>query len=789
MPNIHVPVFVWKDFSGNHTATPVDLELLPQPFCDRMRYDYAVSETAAEAVQRCQNAVHFYLDRVVRDNRELPEIEPSEPSIRFVQVAIRPQYFERERDYPVGEMIDLRLPMTIGKNRDGLLHCGFPTLNILFRCFENDDYEQIAAEKVRENFDRLDPESLLTHLAPLEVQLRTVTVKLRNRQRKETPLSIDYLEKVAQPLGATSFRKGFAAAWKREAEVARLAELLADEETNLAIVGPESVGRRTLLVAAVRTAERKKTSETKDDSPDEWRLMPRHRFWLTSASRLIAGAKYLGEWQEQVEDVIDDLSSFGGVLCLENLAELARLGGQASESIAGFLDSFVENGQLRLVGIATPQELDFLRRTMPNFADKFQIITVEPMSTNDARNALQAIADQAERDRTCTLQTEVVPAVIDFFQRFQPYNPLPGGPSRFLGNLIDYGAKQKNTSINLETATNRFTHQTGLPAWLLDHQQTVAYNQVLQELGSRVVGQDEACRHAAQLVINFKAAMNHPNRPIGSMLFCGPTGVGKTQLAKTLAEYLFGADRDESPLAGENSHKKNHHFFRLDMSEYATPWSATRLITREDGTPSELIQHVRRHPFSVILFDEIEKASLEVFDILLGLFDEGRLTDRLGRTAIFQSTIIIMTSNLGAASGPSIGFTGASHQSHRYQKAVRDYFRPEFFNRIDAILPFNPLEETTCRQIVRAELKRLETREGLASRRIRLHPTETLVDRLLQVGFDPRFGARPLQRTIESTVVSALAHHLASNLECNNFTLQLDCQEGKVQVASKPCDD
>ena len=297
----------------------------------------------------------------------------------------------------------------------------------------------------------------------------------------------------------------------------------------------------------------------------------------------------------------------------------------------------------------------------------------------------------------------------------------------------------------------------GLPEAMLRDDRPLAAAEVEQWFRQRIIGQDEACRIAAEIIATFKAGLNDPRRPLGTLLFCGPTGVGKTELAKAMSHYLFGHGRRADRL------------IRLDMSEYAAPWAAERLVAKDDGTPSDFLQKVRQQPFVVVLLDEIEKAAAPVFDMLLGLLDEGRLTDRNGRTTIFRSAIVIMTSNLGAARRSSIGFDPAAPQGHA--KAVQDFFRPEFFNRLDAVVSFGPLDADVCRSIVRKELREISGREGLVRAGLRLSASDALVERLVAGGFDPRYGARPLQRTLESSVVTPLAKFL---LEFPSFAM-LSC--------------
>ena len=289
-----------------------------------------------------------------------------------------------------------------------------------------------------------------------------------------------------------------------------------------------------------------------------------------------------------------------------------------------------------------------------------------------------------------------------------------------------------------------------------------------------VIGQTEACRAATSAVLTFKAGLNDPARPISVLLFTGPTGVGKTELSRSLARFLFGAAED------------SERFVRLDMSEYSLPGSAERLIAGAWGEPSEFINQMRRQPFAVVLFDEIEKADEGVFDLLLSVFDEGRLTDRFGRTTHFQSAVIIMTSNLGAVVSETPGFGSGDIASSTYHRAAQTFFRPEFYNRIDSVLSFSALNKENVRRIAIKELNALNAREGMVKRSIRLVYTDRVVDHVARIGFDSRLGARPLQRVIEKEIVTPLALHLNDNphLRDTQITVDLDAVKGGLKILS-----
>jgi ATP-dependent Clp protease ATP-binding subunit ClpC len=332
------------------------------------------------------------------------------------------------------------------------------------------------------------------------------------------------------------------------------------------------------------------------------------------------------------------------------------------------------------------------------------------------------------------------------FTRFLPYQVFPGQATVFLRQLFEHAVQRNRAKITQADTIVAFTRLTGLPEVLLKDELPLDPASVMQDLRRSVIGQEEAVRTVAGFATTFKAGMNDPNRPIGSLLFCGPTGVGKTQLAKTLSQFLFGHGDQVNRL------------IRLDMSEYAGPDAAERFLHDPDNRPSQWIRRIRRQPFAVVLFDEIEKAAPAVFDVLLSALDEGRLTDQYGRVTILRSAVLIMTSNLGAQSMGTLGFGRGPGMV--YEDEAEGFFRPEFLNRIDAMITFEPLNQQTASAIVAKELGEIAAREGLVKAGLRLSWTERLVHRMVEVGIDPRYGARPLQRTLEAKVVGPLARFL-----------------------------
>ncbi|MBL8149403.1 MAG: ATP-dependent Clp protease ATP-binding subunit [Blastocatellia bacterium] len=727
------PVLVWEDFQGNFTASLLDTE----------NSIAAYAATADEALLQLKDYISWLYDK--NPWQILPDL--SNPKMLTFRVDIRPEYRVSNNDgedriYPCEQTFPFHVVAVYGQQESGNFLAILPTLNIHFYYYEESAIKGLVTHYTEENLKGLTPREVARLLPPKKVFLEELTVNIssKNRDHKSTS-QIEIVAEVAEPIGEKSLLKRYGKAWEREPEVADLVERIKKEKPNIIILGEPGSGKSTLLADAVRQIEKRRDENDDDENRFE------HKFWLSSSARLISGMKYLGQWEERCEQVIAELANIDGYLCIENLLDLIKVGGSSSQdSLAMFFIPYLKRRELRLIAEATPSELDACRRLLPGFADLFQIIKLQEFTRDKAVTVLDRTANSLKHSFSVEVDPKLPDMVYRLFKRFAPYQSFPGKSVEFVRGLFDKLTVSKNSLLGNKDVINQFIQQTGLSELFLVDELPLHPDNVLNYFRSQVIGQEEACQIATNLVTTFKAGLNDPNRPIGVFLFCGPTGVGKTELAKAISRFFFG----------HNQKSKDERFIRLDMSEYSGFFAAERFLG--DKEPSEWIKKVRHQPFVVILLDEIEKASPEVFDAMLSLFDEGRITDKYGRVTYFRSAVIIMTSNIGADKLDLIGFGKTPPPS--YTSEAMSFFRPEFYNRIDTVVRFNPLNQQMILEITEKELAQVAKREAFSKTGVKLFWTKDLVLQVAKEGFDPRYGARPLQRTIESLVVAPLAHQL-----------------------------
>ena len=566
----------------------------------------------------------------------------------------------------------------------------------------------------------------------------------------------DELRKTGRPLHL-SYPDDLERAVGREREVSELARLLASSDRRpMVLVGPRKVGKTALIHELVwRICERKKEHYGGG-----------REVWLLSPQRLISGMSYLGEWENRVLAIVEHARAKDKVLYFDDLLGLftAGLSSASDLSVAQVFKPVLEKRHLRVLAEITPEAWRVLRERDRAFADLFQVIPVEETTEPETWRVLISIARFLEVRLPCEFSIEVVPAVFDLFRRFGGDAAFPGKAVGFLRQLA---IRSNRASFDEDAVFSAFQEQTGLHPAFLHPRDAMRRQTILEALRLQVVGQDHALEAFADVLLKLQARLNDTRRPLGSFLLLGPTGVGKTEAAKAVARFLFGHE---------------DRLLRFDMNEYVDAAAVARLAGTADAPEGLLTSAIRRQPFSVLLFDEIEKAAPEVFDLLLAVLDEGRLADALGRVADFTHTIIFLTSNLGAReTGARLGFGAntAADQEAVFVGIAEKFFRPEFFNRLDRVIPFRALAPTELAGIARRLLAGVCARDGLRQRDCLVQVLPSAVGRLVELGYHPQLGARALKRVIERELALPLAQRLAALPSNASSLATLEVVEGR----------
>ena len=624
----------------------------------------------------------------------------------------------------------------------------------------------------------------------------------------------------------------------REKEISRVIQILSRRtKNNPVLIGAPGVGKTAI---AEGLAQRIITGNVPDS------LLDKRIFSLDLAS-IVAGTKYRGEFEERIKRILDTIEQDDSlILFIDEIHQLIGAGAvEGAMDAANILKPALARGDLQCIGATTIDEYKKHFEKDAALARRFQPVLVGEPTEDDAMAILFGLRDRYEAFHKARITDEAVKAAVKLSARYISDRYLPDkaidvmdeaaarvrmkvyAPSHELqdleqkladinkekeaalagedfekcASLRDAGKKVSSEISALQKEKKQHDDEklvvtendiadvvsmwTGVPVQQITETESQRLLHLEEELHKRVISQDDAVTAVAKAVRRARAGLKDANRPIGSFLFLGPSGVGKTELARTLAAQLFGSA---------------DNMIRIDMSEFMEKYSVSRLVGAPPGyvgyeEGGELTDAVRAKPYSVILFDEVEKASSDFFNLLLQVLDEGRLTDSKGRTVDFRNTVIIMTSNLGAShlkpSGPVMGFsTGGDSAKDReasfeiakkeIMADVKRFFRPEFLNRIDEIIVFKPLEQKDLRQIVDILLKDLTKRLG--EKGVALDWTTAADDVLVEEGTDFAYGARPLKRAIQKLVEDPIAEMLLSSSVKEGNTIHVDSLDKKKLV-------
>lgn len=673
--------------------------------------------------------------------------------------SVQPAIFHKGRRYPAGAKVSLPVRYLELHDQRDQLYLMLPDFDDVLYVPERALLKTMLSETVRSETSILTPREIHRLWPAAKSEVRWLRLNLAEPKRHRLAQQTQTLSAVAEPL--TDRRNLAIAPGSRDSVLEVLRGALS--KGSCLLVGETGVGKSTLIATVAREMQLalRKQQKQSPESPREL-VSVAPMFWQSSGGRLIAGMRYLGQWQQRLEAVVGELGDIDGVLVIENLLDLISVGGsEPRDSLAAFLLPYLRSGSLRMIAEATPTELDACGRLLPALLDALPTVTVRSLEPRHEIELLRITMSNRLQSTNIEFDPGIPACLSRLCRQFQSHAAPPGASMRFVEELT---GRRRTDDVpqqwTIPWILSSFSRRTGLPLGLLDDAMLLRREDVTASLSQDVIGQDAACHEVASVVTRIKSAVQDPKKPFGCLLLCGPTGVGKTQLAKSLAKYLFGAQAEKLPL------------LRLDMSEFAGAAAGFRFLNNAEGNTAAWIQQIRSRPLSVLLLDEIEKASTEVFDILLSVLDEGRLTDRLGRVTSFRNAIILMTSNIGAQTSSSLGFS--DDQTVDYASEVRKSFKPEFFNRLDRIIAFSPLSAEVIRKITEKELRDLQSREGLQRYQRKITWTDRLVDHLAKVGFESRLGARPLQQSLESEVVAPLSKWLVTRNFDADLELELD---------------
>jgi ATP-dependent Clp protease ATP-binding subunit ClpA len=627
--------------------------------------------------------------------------------------------------------------------------------DVWFDLARNENLSERAAEVLTRHFrDRereegeADPESLgvsgAAYVTPLEIAVRPPIVPPEPPKFKflmygsEAPAhGAEELRRVGRCLD-WQYPNDLARVVRRDAELAELTRLLdSGERRPVLLLGPRQVGKTALLEEFVYRRVEARRAAFRD----------RGNVWLLAPARLISGMSYVGQWEDRLLAILKEARRRKHILYFDDLLGLFLAGRSASASlsVADVLKPYLERRQVQVVGEATPAALRVLRERDRGFADLFHLLPVPEPSEEETLRILIDVRRRLEGRHRCRFDADVLPVVLDLQRRYGRETAFPGKAATFLGQLA---ARHQRGDAGRADVLREFHLRSGLAVTFLDRQARLDRQDVLDSLRQQVIGQDAALEAVTDAIGVAKARLNDPDRPLGVFLFLGPTGVGKTECAKALARFLFGGD---------------DRLLRFDLNEYCEPGSAARLVGTFDQPEGFLTSAIRRQPFAVILFDEVEKADPEVFDLLLQVLGEGRLTDALGRTADFSNALIVLTSNLGVREAEaSFGYReDAAARGTAFVRAAERFFRPEFFNRLDRVIPFRRLGRDEVRTIARKVIEGVFAREGLVQRKCLLAVETPALEWVVDQGYEPALGARALKRAVERQVTQPVAEQLA----------------------------
>lgn len=620
----------------------------------------------------------------------------------------------------------------------------------------------------------------------------------------------------------------------RKNEIQRIIEILSRRtKNNPVLIGEPGVGKTAVVEGLAQMIVDNKVPE----------ILKNKKVVSLDMSAMIAGAKYRGDFEERLKNVLQEIKKAGNIiLFIDEMHTIIGAGAaEGAMDAANILKPLLSRGEIQIIGATTLNEYRKHIEKDAALERRFQTVIVDEPTTEDTVKILSGLKDKYEAHHKVKITDEAIKAAVDLSERYINDRFLPDKaidlideacskiklrtvtmPKNILDmeNKIEKVSKEKEeaiisqsfekaaklrdeekelkdkvnkarenwkkkeenkeASVNAEDIANVVSAWTKIPVTKLAKTESEKLKNLDLELKKRVIGQDDAVEALARAIKRARVGLQNENRPIGSFMFLGPTGVGKTELTKALAENLFGNE---------------NQLIRLDMSEFMEAHSVSKLIGSPPGyvgydEGGQLTEQVRRKPYSIVLFDEIEKAHPDVFNMLLQILDDGRLTDSTGRTVSFKNTVIIMTSNAGARNiveHHSIGFMNKEDSKKDYEKTrdevmaeLKKIFRPEFLNRLDDIIVFKKLSNESIEKITKIMLDEFIKR--LEKKNIKVDVSDDVIKYISKVGFDDTYGARPLRRAIQSKIEDKFAEEMLDGNIKEDSNVKIDLNDDKIVI-------
>ncbi len=620
----------------------------------------------------------------------------------------------------------------------------------------------------------------------------------------------------------------------RKNEIQRIIEILSRRtKNNPVLIGEPGVGKTAVVEGLAQMIVDNKVPE----------ILKNKKVVSLDMSAMVAGAKYRGDFEERLKNVLQEIKKAGNIiLFIDEMHTIIGAGAaEGAMDAANILKPLLSRGEIQIIGATTLNEYRKHIEKDAALERRFQTVIVDEPTTEDTVKILSGLKDKYEAHHKVKITDEAIKAAVDLSERYINDRFLPDKaidlideacskiklrtvtmPKNILDmeNKIEKVSKEKEeaiisqsfekaaklrdeekelkdkvnkarenwkkkeenkeASVNAEDIANVVSAWTKIPVTKLTKTESEKLKNLDLELKKRVIGQDDAVEALARAIKRARVGLQNENRPIGSFMFLGPTGVGKTELTKALAENLFGNE---------------NQLIRLDMSEFMEAHSVSKLIGSPPGyvgydEGGQLTEQVRRKPYSIVLFDEIEKAHPDVFNMLLQILDDGRLTDSTGRTVSFKNTVIIMTSNAGARNiveHHSIGFMNKEDSKKDYEKTrdevmaeLKKIFRPEFLNRLDDIIVFKKLSNESIEKITKIMLDEFIKR--LENKNIKVDVSDDVIKYISKVGFDDTYGARPLRRAIQSKIEDKFAEEMLDGNIKENSNVKIDLNDDKIVI-------